>query len=478
MALDELLKDRLVKLDNIKQMGIDPYPASTPEHIKISIANSSLGQVVAVAGRLMSLRPHGKIVFADVEDESGKIQLLFSISEQQTINPKLLANLDIGDFVFAKGEIIKTQAGQVTVQVEEFKLLTKAIRPLPSGWYGLKDTEERLRKRYLDLLVNPEVREQFRLKSKFWANIRNYMLNAEFLEVEMPILEAVPGGADARPFTTHHNALDIDLYLRISLELPLKRLLVGGYEKVFEIGRIFRNEGIDDEHLQDYTQIEFYWAYADYNQLMDFVKNMYQRVIQETLGTLKSSWQGVEIDWSGDWPRIEYTDLLNKEWGVDIDNMSVEDLYDLAKKLKVQAEPSLGKGRLLDYIYKKTIRPKLIQPMFVLNHPVEVEPLAKRLPNDSTKVQRMQILAMGTELGKGFSELNDPLDQRARFEDQMKLREAGDSEAQMMDEDYIEAMEYGMPPNAGFGVSERLFSMLIDKPIRETVFFPTMKPSK
>lgn len=476
MALENIQKDRLEKLNKIKEMGVDPYPASTPKRASIKIASDSLGQKVAVSGRLMSLRPHGKISFADLEDESGKIQLLFSESDLSPDAYSLLPNLDIGDFLWAKGEVIKTQAGQITVKVEEYQLLTKSIRPIPSSWYGLKDKEEKLRKRYLDLLINPDVREQFRLKSKFWANVRNYMIHNDFLEVEMPVLEAIPGGADARPFITHHNALDIDLYLRISLELPLKRLLVGGFEKVFEIGRIFRNEGIDDEHLQDYTQLEFYWAYADYSELMDFVQDMYQKVIQETFGTLKLNWQGQEIDWSGNWPRVEYTDLLNKEWGVDIDKMSVEDLYELAKKLKVQVEPNLGKGRLLDYIYKKTIRPHLIQPMFVLNHPVEVEPLAKRLPKDPSKVQRMQILAMGSELGKGFSELNDPIDQRERFEEQMKLRAAGDDEAQMMDEDYVEAMEYGMPPNTGFGISERLFAMLVDKPIRETIFFPTMKP--
>ncbi len=469
MALGDILKDRLVKLEKIKSSGIDPYPASTPKRIDISKAVESLGKEIGVAGRLKSLRPHGKISFADLEDESGKIQLLFSESE-------LAPLLDIGDFIWVSGEVIKTQAGQITVSVKKCELLSKSLRPLPSDWYGLKDTEERLRKRYLDLLANPDLRELFRKKAKFWASMRAFMIDQGFLEVEMPVLEAIPGGADARPFVTHHNALDIDLYLRISLELPLKRLLVGGFEKVFEIGRIFRNEGIDDEHLQDYTQMEFYWAYADYNQLMDFVKDMYQKVIKETFGTLKLSWQGTEIDWSGDWPKIEYTDLLNKEWGVDIDKMSVEDLYDLAKSLKVQVEPNLGKGRLLDYIYKKTIRPHLIQPMFVLNHPVEVEPLAKRLPTDPSKVQRMQILAMGTELGKGFSELNDPQDQRMRFEEQMKLRASGDEEAQMMDEDYVEAMEYGMPPNTGFGISERLFAMLAEKSVRECVFFPTMKP--
>lgn len=473
--IDALKKERLKKLKNIQDLGINPYPSSTRRKQTIIEARKMLGEKVAVAGRLHSLRPHGKITFADLEDGSGKIQLFFPQSELAN-KYDFLNNLDLGDFISAEGEVFKTQAGEITVKVFNYQLLTKSLRPLPSSWYGLKDIEERLRKRYLDLLINPEVRELFRLKSKFWTNMRKFMVDNGFLEVETSVLEAIPGGADARPFITHMNALDLDLYLRISLELPLKRLLVGGYEKVFEIGRIFRNEGIDEEHLQDYTQLEFYWAFADYNQLMEFVQKMYQIVIFETFGKLKMSWQGHLINWAGKWPKVEYTNLLNKYWGVDIDKISVEDLYKLAKKLKVEIESNLGEGRLLDYLYKKTIRPKLIQPMFVINHPVEVEPLAKRLESDPTKVQRMQVLAMGTELGKGFSELNDPIDQRQRFEEQMKLRAAGDEEAQMMDKDYVEAMEYGMPPNAGFGISERLFAMLVDKPVRECVLFPLMKP--
>lgn len=491
MALDQIREERIKKLNNLKEAGIDPYPATVTnvsERVNICDARNMPDQRVVVMGRLRSLRPHGKIAFADLEDESGKMQLFFSKEVlNESVDSRLRGNdnslsfnalsmLDIGDIIQAEGEVFQTQAGEITVRVSAFQLLTKTLLPLPSDWYGLKDTEERLRKRYLDLLMNPEVKDLFRKKTKFWSSMRKFMLEEGFLEVEMPILEPVPGGADARPFITHHNALDIDLYLRISLELPLKRLLVGGYEKVFEIGRIFRNEGIDAEHLQDYTQLEFYWAYADYNDLMNFLQSMYQFVIQETFGTLKTSWQGHEIDWSGDWPKMEYRDLLNTEWSVDIDTITIEELYELAKKYNVAVEPNLGKGRLLDYIYKKTIRPKLIQPMFLLNFPVEVEPLAKRIPGREDKVQRVQILAMGSELGKGFSELNDPLDQRGRFEEQMKLREAGDEEAQMMDEDFVEALEYGMPPAAGFGISERLFAMLVDRPIREMVFFPTMKP--
>lgn len=474
---NDLRKVRIEKLKRLRDIGVDPYPASSKRTHTIAQALQSEGKVVTLVGRMTSYREHGNIAFADLKDETGKIQIFFQkkLLGEAFNNLKLL---DLGDFLQVEGEIGRTVAGEISVMPISYMLLTKSLLPLPSEYFGLKDEELRLRKRYLDLMMHPELRELFRKKTIFWQSMRDYLVQQGFLEVETPVLQAIPGGADARPFITYHNAQDMELYLRISLELPLKRLLVGGYEKVFEIGRIFRNEGIDAEHLQDYTQMEFYWAYADYNQLMDFVQNMYQTIIQVTFGGLKTSWQGKEIDWSGNWPRKDYTELLNDHWGVKTEEMAVEDLYALAEKLHVAVEPNLGKGRLLDYIYKKTIRPTLIQPMFVLNHPVEVEPLAKRLPSQPGKVQRMQILAMGSELGKGFSELNDPLDQRERFEEQQKLRDAGDEEAQMMDEDFVEALEQGMPPAAGFGVSERLFAMLVDKPVREMVFFPTMKPEE
>lgn len=475
MEINPLKQARLEKLAKLKELGIDPYPAQSVKTDSVAACLDSEGKTVTTAGRLFSYREHGNIAFADLKDESGKIQLFF---RKNLLGDrfKQLRLLDIGDFIQVSGEVVKTTAGEISIAPTDYVLLTKSLLPIPSEHFGLKDPEIRLRKRYLDLLMNPELRETFKKKTIFWQTIRNYLVSKDFLEVETPVLQAIPGGADARPFITHHNAQDMDLYLRISLELPLKRLLVGGFEKVFEIGRIFRNEGIDDEHLQDYTQLEFYWAYADYNQLMDMIQEMYQKVIKETFGGLKTTWRDQEIDWNGNWPRIEYTTLLDEQWQVDTAKMSVDDLYALAEKLQVNVEPNLGKGRLLDYMYKKTIRPHLIQPMFVMNHPVEVEPLAKRLPSQPEHVQRMQILAMGSELGKGFSELNDPIDQRERFEEQVKLREAGDEEAQMMDEDYVESLEYGMPPAAGFGISERLFAMLVDKPVREMVFFPTMKP--
>ena len=353
MAIESLQKERLKKLENIRKLGVDPYPAKTNRKQNIDAARKMMGKKVAIAGRIKSFRPHGKITFADLEDQFGKIQLFFSQSDLTGEKYDFLANLDIGDFLSAEGEVFKTQSGEITVKVSSYALLTKSLRPLPSDWYGLKDTEEILRKRYLDLYSHPEIREMFILKSRFWSNMRKFMEDHGFLEVETNVLQAIPGGADARPFITHMNALNIDLYLRISLELPLKRLLVGGYEKVFEIGRIFRNEGIDDEHLQDYTQLEFYWAYADYNQLMDFVKNMYQTVIKKTFGVKKTTWQGQTINWFGKWPKVEYTKLLNESWGVNVDEMSASDLYKLAKKLKVKVEPNLGKGETYGLFIQK-----------------------------------------------------------------------------------------------------------------------------
>ncbi len=476
MAVEQLQKERLKKLNNIQKLGVNPYPSKTNRKQTLATALKMLGKKVAVVGRIRSFRPHGKITFADIEDTTGRMQVFFSQSDTPGEKYDFLVNLDLGDFIQVEGEVFKTQAGEITVRASSYQLLAKSLLPLPSSWYGLKDEEERYRRRYLDLLLNPQIKEQFILKSKFWSVIRVFLLNKGFLEVETPVLEQTPGGADARPFTTHHHAQDIDLYLRISPELHLKRLLVGGFEKIFEIGRIFRNEGIDAEHLQDYTQMEFYFAYADYEQLMDLVEEMYKLAIKETFGTLTLEWQDQKIDWSKKWPRIEYFKLLSEHWGVDAQKLNVEELYELAEKLHVSVEPNLGRGRLLDYIYKKTIRPKLIQPQFLINPPADVEPLAKRLPDNSDLVQRMQVLAMGSELGKGFSELNDPLDQKERFEEQMKLRKQGDKEAQMMDKDFVEALEYGMPPAAGFGFSERLIAMLMEKPVREMVFFPIMKP--
>lgn len=388
---------------------------------------------------------------------------------------KNLKLVDIGDFLQVEGEIGKTVAGEISILPVSWQLITKSIEPVPSEWYGLKDIEIRLRKRYLDLLIHPHLREVFRKKAIFWQTIREYLIDKEFLEVENPVLEPVPGGADAQPFITHHNALDTDFYLRISLELYQKRLLVGGFEKTFEIGRIFRNEGIDAEHLQDYTQMEFYWAYADYNDLMVILEDMYRKVIKKTFGTLIITSHGKTIDWSKPWKKLDYFEAFKEKTGLDLSKVSIKELETKAKEFSIPIEPNLGKGRLIDMIYKKTIRPFVIEPTFLIHHPVEVSPLAKRVVKNPEKTQRLQILAYGTELGNGFSELNDPVDQRERFEEQANLRVAGDEEAQMMDEDFVQALEYGMPSAAGFGLSERVFAFLVDMPMREAIFFPPMR---
>ena len=476
--LEELRKIRLEKLEKIKKLGVDPYPAQSKHQQTVAQALKMMGKKVAVAGRIMAMRGHGGIQFFDLRDESGKIQLVFKKDQLSAKSLKLIALLDIGDFLAAQGEVFKTQAGETSVQVADFQLLTKSLRPLPSSWYELKDIEERFRRRYVDLIMNPVVREMFVKKTKFWTAAREYLVEHGFLEVETPVLEAIPGGADARPFMTHQQALDADFYLRISLELHLKRLIVGGYEKIFEIGRIFRNEGMDAEHLQDYTQMEFYWAYADYHNLMDFLEGFYKYMVKETTGNLITVRNGRKIDWSKKWPKIDYRQIFREKIKLDPLDANKEELFEKAKSLKLSPEKFLGKGRLIDLIYKRVVRPTIINPSFLINLPVEVSPLAKREVENPTLTQRVLVMAGGTELGNGFSELNDPLDQQKRFEEQQKLREAGDQEAQMYDRDFVEALEYGMPPTAGFGLSERVFAFLMGKPMRECVFFPMMRSSK
>ncbi len=429
---------------------------------------------LTLVGRVFAWRDQGGILFADVADASGKLQFVFNEKEMENFSA-IQNSFDVGDFIEAEGVSYLTKRGEKSLFVKRARMIAKSFRPVPATWYGLEDTEALLRNRYLDLLLHKETRELFQKKALFWETMRDYVKRANYLEVEMPVLESVPGGAEARPFVTHHNALDEDFYLRISLELPLKKMLVGGVEKVFEIGRIFRNEGIDREHLQDYTQMECYSAYENYDDMMKFVEGMYKEVIQKLFGTLSMRIQDADIDWGVSWPKVDYYEIFEKETGIDLRSATEKDLKKKAKELGIAIEPGLKKGRIVDLIYKKAVRFKLIQPCFLVDPPVEIEPLAKRLEKDNNRVARFQVLALGTELGKGFSELNDPRDQRARFEEQMKLREAGDDEAQMIDEEFIEALEYGMPPAAGFGMSERLFAVLMGRSIRETVIFPLMK---
>lgn len=440
---------------------------------------------VSLVGRVRSLRVMGKIAFAHLEDGTGKMQGFFSeelLAPGDAPNDKSTFSLfketvEIGDFLSVTGTVFLTKQNEKSVRVEEWQMLSKSLLPLPTEFYGLKDEEQLLRRRYLDLVMNPETRELFRKKNIFWQTVRQFLAGKDFLEVQTPVLEHIPGGAEAEPFVTHHHALNQDLYLRISLELPLKRLLVGGYERVFEIGRVFRNEGIDREHLQEFDHMEFYSAYTDFETGCALVEELYRGIVRAIVGdTLMTTFEGETINWSKPFPRVDYFAEFQLETGINLSGeVTVERLRAKADELGVKYEMKAGKGRLIDTIYKKTVRQKLIQPCILVGHPVEVSPLAKVDPKNPCRTLRMQPIAGKSELGNGFSELNDPIDQRARFEAQMKLREAGDTEAQMIDEDFLEALEYGMPPAFGFGMSERLFAILMDRSIRETVIFPPMK---
>ncbi|PIR89355.1 MAG: lysine--tRNA ligase [Candidatus Harrisonbacteria bacterium CG10_big_fil_rev_8_21_14_0_10_40_38] len=481
--LEDLIAERRKKLERLKEEGRDAYPAKIKRTHEIKSVRESFSTFeknsakITVVGRARGLRVQGALMFVDLEDGSGKIQLV--VKKENVKGFELLqSTIDIGDFLECTGTAYKTKRGEESIEAKDLKIISKSLRPLPSSWHGLEDPETRLRKRYLDLIMDPEQRTLFTKKAQFWNTMRTYLIENGFLEVETPVLESVPGGAEAEPFTTHHNALDTDFYLRISLEIALKKLVVAGFEKVFEIGRIFRNEGIDAEHLQDYTQMEFYWSYEDYNGLMKFVEDMYKKTIKAVTGSLTTEWDGKKINWGKKWKKIEYYEIFKEKVGLDLESATESKLKEKARSSGIKIEKGMGRGRLIDVLFKKFVRPHLVEPAFLINPPVDIEPLAKRLESHKDRVERFQVVACRTELGKGFSELNDPIDQRERFEEQMRLRDAGDSEAQRLDEDFLEAMEYGMPPTAGFGVSERLFAILMNKPIRETVFFPPMRPKK
>lgn len=433
---------------------------------------------VSVVGRVRSLRVMGKIAFCHIEDGTDKIQGFFSVDALGSDAFGLFKEtVDLGDFISLVGVPFLTKQNEKSVRAEAWTMLSKSMRPIPTEFYGLKDEEELLRRRYLDLLANPETRDIFVKKNAFWQTVRTLLSKEKFLEVQTPVLEHIPGGAEAEPFTTHHNALDQDFYLRISLELALKRLLVGGYERVFEIGRVFRNEGIDREHLQEFDHMEFYAAYMDMEQGMTLVEKMYRDIARAVAGeTMMTEYDGVKIDWNQPFARVDYFTEFKKETGLDLsDDISVADLKKKADELHIKYEASYGKGRMIDTIYKKTVRQRLLEPCFLVGHPIEVSPLAKTDPTNPRRALRFQPIAAKSELGNGFAELNDPTDQRKRFEGQMKLRADGDQEGMMLDEDFLQALEYGMPPACGFGMSERLFAVMMNRSVRETVIFPPMK---
>jgi len=477
---EEIIKEREKKISELRKKGINPYAYRFDKKDSVGkILKAKSGAKVKTAGRIMTKREIGKIIFSNLQDFSGKIQIVLQDKETPAKDFDFFKKyIDIGDIIGIEGKIIKTKTNEKSVLVKKLTLLTKSLLPLPSKWHGFQDKEERYRKRYLDLIMNPQVKEIFKKKHIFWKSIRNFMEREGFMEIETPVLENTPGGADANPFITHHNALDIDVYLRISMgELWQKRLMVAGYEKVFEIGRQFRNEGMSPEHLQDYSQMEFYWAYADYKQGMKLVEQMYKFVTKKVLGTLKFESNSFKIDMGKKWETYDYEKIIKEYTKMGIYSVSEKEVKKKLKELQLEHNPALDKWKLIDILWKYC-RKKLAGPGFLINQPVEVSPLAKRKEKDQKKVERFQVILAGSEVGNGYSELNDPLDQEKRFEEQAKKREQGDKEAQMHDKEFVEALKYGMPPTCGFGVSERFFSFLVNKPIKDTILFPLMKPEK
>jgi lysyl-tRNA synthetase, class II len=485
---DQIINERKRKLAELREKGINPYAhkfdkknssKELQEKYKGVKNDEETKNKVSTAGRIMIKRVLGKIAFATVQDNEGKIQILLRKGDTPESSFELFKKyIDAGDFVGVEGLIIRTQRGELSILVKKLELLTKSIKPLPEKFHGLQDDEERLRKRYLDIIMNPETKEIFRRKAIFWQTIRKFLIERDFLEVQTPILETSAGGASATPFETHHNALDLDVFLRISMgELWQKKLMVAGYDKTFEIGRQFRNEGMDAEHLQDYMQMEFYWGYVDYKMGMDLVKEMYKEIAMNVFHTLKFEKAGHKFDLSKEWKIIDYSNEIKKQTKIDIWKDSKKEIEKKLDELNEEFDPKVDKWRLIDILWK-TCRRKISGPAFLTGQPVEISPLAKRSREDNRIVEQFQIILAGSEMGNGYSELNDPEDQDERFKEQRKLKKAGDTEAQDHDESFIEALRYGMPPTCGFGVSERLFSFLENKPIRETVIFPLMKPEE
>lgn len=483
MSEQDIRAERLKKLELLKVAGMNPYPVDSHRDTSNGDIIASFddleksGRKVHLGGRVMSLRGQGGIIFADFFDGTGRMQMVL---QQTEMDEKLFnlftATVDIGDFVEASGTMFKTKRGERSLKVEKWRMLAKSLLPIPTEHFGLKDEELILRQRYLDILLNSDVRAMFVRRAKFWQSARNFYLTRGFLEVETPILETTPGGADARPFKTHHNALDIDVYLRISCgELWQKELLIAGFPKVFEIGRIFRNEGQSREHLQDYTQLESYEAFADAESGMKFVQELYRYIAKETYGQYTFTIGDHTVDFAEDWPVVDFCAAIQKEFGIDPISCTEDEAIDAAKNAGITFGESPNRARAVDHLWKK-IRKTIAGPAFLRGVPVYLSPLAKQVVKSPERADRVQIIIAGSEVGNGYSELNDPQDQRARFEEQQKLRDAGDDEAQRLDLDYIRAMEHGMPPAFGFGVSERLFSFLENKPAHEAQLFPLLRP--
>ena len=482
--LNEILQVRRDKLSYLQNEGKDPFVVTTYDqthHAKEIEDNFEAleNTDVSIAGRIMSWRDMGKANFLDVVDASGKIQVYLNID----IGEELFNDTkkwDIGDIVGVKGFVFKTKRGQISIHAKEIILLSKSLRPLPEKFHGLTNTDLRYRQRYLDLIVNPEVKDTFLKRSKMMKFIRNYLDNLGYTEVETPILNTIPGGAAARPFITHHNTLNLDMYLRLAPELYLKRLIVGGMEKVYEIGRLFRNEGMSIKHNPEFTNIELYEAYTDYNGMMDITEDMIRKLSYELCGSGKITYQGTEIDLDSKWPRITMSDAVKEHTGADFDaiRLNNDKAKELAKSIGVEVKDNATWGECLYACFDQKVEANLIQPTFIINYPVEVSHLTKRCPNRPELTERFEFFIYGREMGNAYSELNDPIDQLERFKEQLRLREEGDEEANMLDDDFILSLEYGMPPTGGLGIGlERLIMFFTDSAsIRDVLLFPTMKP--
>ena len=481
----EMRRHRIQKLKQLQDLGINPFPSTAqkdlPNQEVINHFSTYQGQTKTLAGRIMSLRKHGALTFLDLQDQSGTIQVVLrrdqlqpTSSRKQTLGYQHLNLIDIGDFIQVTGTIDKTKTGTTSLMATSLKLLTKSIRPLPEKWDGLKDPEIIFRRRYLDFTMNPAKRELFVRKFKFWKAARQFMYDHGFIEVETPVMEHVTGGADAQPFVTHHHALDEDFYLRISTELYQKRLIGGGFEKVFTLGPNFRNEGIDAEHLQEYYQLEWYWAYADYRDNMKLVKDLFLYLAQEVYGKTVFTKGNHTFDLAGEWQEIDYAQIIKDKLDIDVFHSSEEDMIQVLRQHQVKLTGTLNRHRLVDNLWK-FIRKTINGPAFLINEPKFMSPLAKSKPDNPQITERFHVIIAGSELGNGYSELNNPFDQLERFLEQQKAREAGDEEAQMLDIDFVETLEYGMPPTSGYGQSERVFWFFENVTAREGTPFPQMK---
>ncbi len=479
-------EERLKKLQELIKRGVNPYPAKSSKNREIKdiferFADFEKSQVqIIAAGRIRSLRAHGNLSFFTIEDATGKIQVALSKKEiddsANALTYKDFVKLiDVGDFIEVEGTCFVTHKGEQSLMAKKFRLLAKALSPLPDKWHGLKNDDERYRKRYLDILMDPELKDLMRKKSKFWDVTRTFMKDRGFFEVETPTLETTTGGAEANPFKTHHDDYDLDVFLRISVgELWQKRLMAAGFEKTFEIGRAYRNEGSSPEHLQEFTNMEFYWAYANYEDGMELAKELYRTIAMKVFGTTKFKTKDHVYDLADDWIKLDYTEEIQKQTGINVLASAEKDMAKKLDELKVKYEGE-NRERLTDTLWK-FCRKQISGPAFVINHPKLISPLAKAKEDNPELTERFQILIAGAEIGNGYSELNNPVDQRRRFEEQQKLLDAGDTEAMMPDFEFVEMLEHGMPPTCGFGFGERLFAFMADKPVRETSLFPLVRP--